>query len=123
MDKKIWLIVAMITAFIVGFVLSDAMTIAQPLPKQEAPQTTPLPVPTPTPVPARTSEFKGAYMGGCLDEEGANYAYCECTYKYMVREYGTDGLEKIAIIYDSGKLNNEVEELLMDAVYACAKHL
>lgn len=59
---------------------------------------------------------KDYFMDGCLD--GGSKPYCECTYNYLIDNYGVKGLTELGINYlqDDSQIPDEV----MEAAKACA---
>ena len=61
------------------------------------------------------SEFKQAYMEGCI-EEGGNNRYCDCTWQFLLDEYGFYRILDISTDYLK---TNEIPEELNKAVKHC----
>jgi len=58
--------------------------------------------------------MEGYYMDGCYD--GTNRNYCQCTYDYMVNNYGLEALLDASIELDE---TGEYPYILNQAISAC----
>ena len=135
------------TISILGILALVAIVIAffSPHPKQDRlitptiaptniPEPTIVPTETPKPVPTQVVEhdstdrpernlFYENYMRGCVsatDGSKKMVDYCECTYDFMIEEYGFDDFVEIAI---KSLDSEEIPPELMRAVNSCLKHL
>lgn len=58
--------------------------------------------------------MKKSYMEAC--SEGGQYAYCDCTYKYIKSAVGTDGMITMGLEYME---TGDFSEVMTNAVDAC----
>lgn len=66
--------------------------------------------------PAMIVEFKEAFMDGCMENGTVSYTECNCTYNYMEKRLGQDGLIDESTEYTKTGVFTPV---MTDAVNAC----
>lgn len=62
-------------------------------------------------------EFKDNYMEGCMTE--ADNGYCECSWNYLLKVYGKDGLIRMSVDILRGEISDELIEAMFDAYAKC----
>ena len=68
---------------------------------------------------SKTSEFKTAFVGGCLGE-GGGLEYCSCTYDSLIKNMGVEGLMYESIDYmEAEKLSDNLKAELVKAIKEC----
>ena len=89
------------------------------MPGSTAPQMSVMPLPTVEPTP-ETDIFKEGFMEGCL-KENASYAYCSCSYNWMVKKVGKEKFIEMSMEYAEDVKNPTFEflKLINGAVEYC----
>ncbi len=84
------------------------------------PIATPTPMATPTIVNKETSIMRESFMDGCMEDNPAQYDYCDCTFNKMLNGLGRSGFLEFAIEYDeTGIIPEWGFDVFMDAIDSC----
>jgi hypothetical protein len=68
------------------------------------PTPTIVPTPIPTPISSLETEFKTAFINGCIDNKESNRPYCTCNWDYLYKKYGMSKIYDLSMKYEETKV-------------------